>query len=128
MNWLDYIVPFSTAGATATGLYVGVIRPRQKLHLQHEAERTERRRQAGAFLDGVEPIAGVTDGAPPAAVRLQAVERGLNANTSAITVMAKRMDEANGTTADILALVKTMAPQLKAVTDTFPLKPERGHR
>jgi hypothetical protein len=115
VQWLDLFVPFGTAGAGAAAVYGTFVRPRQRAHEQHEKERAEIRRKSDAFMFGVEPIAGVIDGALSAPRRLQSVEQGLvivttglAKNTDAVVKMSDRMDEFNGG----VARIETMTTKL----------------
>ena len=61
--------------------------------------KTENQRQndIAAFLDGIPPVPGVTDGAQSAAMRMAKVEYGLSEVAQGQSLLEKRMDEANGT-------------------------------
>src|ERR1035437_10548121 len=100
MSWLDYFVPAGTFGPGSAAVYGTFVRPRQKVHEQHEKERADQRRKSDAFMFGVAPIEGVTTGALSAPRRLEAVEVGLNTvttglskNTDAVPHMARHMDK-----------------------------------
>jgi hypothetical protein len=120
-NWIDYLVPIGTAGAGAAAVYGTFVRPRQRVHEQHEKERAETRRKSDAFMFGITPIEGVTDGALSAPRRLQAVETGLTTvstglaqNTAAVTTMSNRIDKFNGS----VGRIETMASSLVDTTLT----------
>ena len=116
MNWFDYLAALGAfAGGMAT-VYTVWVRPRQKAHEQHEKERAEIRRKSDAFMFGIAPIEGVTDGALSAPRRMQAMETSMKEVVSGQGVLAKRMDEANGTTRRIETMVSGL------VTSTLTTK------
>lgn len=115
MQWIDFLVPFGTAAAGAAAVYGTFVRPRQKVHEQHEKERADQRRKSDAFMFGVAPIEGVTDGALSAPRRLQAVEIGLTKNTDAVMKLGEWQKEANGTakkTSDAVVEIRAMIQDL----------------
>ena len=77
----DTIVTLAcTAGgmvATWSVAYFGYIRPIRKEKREREEAEEAAQGLRDAFLDGVEPIDGVIEGAEPAALRLMAVEAEL---------------------------------------------------
>ena len=79
-----------SAGATAL---VALWRNRRESQRQDD----QRRSEITAFLDGVPPVPGVTDGALSAALRMAKVENGLSSVAKGQALLEKRMDEANGT-------------------------------
>lgn len=113
MNWVDYLVPFGTAAGGAASVYGLVVRPRQKEHEKHEAQRREQekeqaelRRRSDAFMYGMTPIEGVTEGALSAPVRLKAVEEQTRQVVKGQALLEKRMNEANGTSRDIKKMLQ----------------------
>lgn len=79
-------------GAGATAIFT-------TLRKRRDAAAAEAQRQAevNAFLEGVAPVPGVTDGVLSAALRVKKVEDGLNKVADGQALLERRMDEANGT-------------------------------
>lgn len=94
MGTLDATYLIVTIAGTALTTYVGVwatlIRPRNRERKRLAQVEAERQRRRDEFIDGIPAIPGMTDGV------LSAAERLKNA-ADAITVLAKRVDETNGT-------------------------------
>ena len=78
--------------AAATAL-IAIIRSKRQSKRQDD----QRASDISAFLDGVPPVPGVTDGALSAALRMAKVENGLGDVAKGQALLEKRMDEANGT-------------------------------
>jgi len=122
MNWVDYLVPFGTAGGGAASVYGLVVRPRQKEHMRHEAERDQKRRETDAFLYGIKPIDGVAEETLSAPRRLRAVELSVAAVVSSNkkvvegqSVLEERMKEANGAMGRIEGQVSILLLGTKAL-------------
>lgn len=118
MNWVDYLVPFGTAGGGAASVYGLVVRPRQKEHMRHEAVREERRRANDAFLNGVQGIEGVSETVLPAASRLQGVQRSVDKLTTQVTGLAEWQRDANGTTKRIESGLNDLTEMVKGIVVT----------
>ena len=61
------------------------------------AEEQRRDSESEAFMSGIPAIPGVTEGATAAPLRVQRLEKGLEAVAHGQSLLEKRMDEANGT-------------------------------
>ena len=120
MNWLEYFVPFGTAGGGAASVYGLVVRPRQKDHERNEAERKEQRRQSNGFMYGVKPIEGVTVGALSAPVRLHAVETSMVKVVLSVEELSVMVNESNGTVKRIENMVADIKPQVAAIAGKPP--------
>jgi hypothetical protein len=104
MSWVDFLVPFGTAGGGAASVYGLVVRPRQQEHLRHEAARKteaaellERRRQRDITIDGDVGIPGVRPPVIAMAVRLEKVEGKMGEVVATVGALGDWQKEANGT-------------------------------
>ena len=76
----------------------------------------ERQNDIAAFLDGIPPVPGVTDGAQSAAMRMAKVEHGLSDVAQGQALLEKRMDEANGTGRRTETMVRAIQEHLGLTT------------
>lgn len=118
----DILIPLGTFAGGAASIYGTIVRPRKREHEVHEKERerlnkekVEQRRLNDAFMYGVKPIEGVTEGALAAPVRLMAVETSMNAVALGQSILEKRMTEYNGTTKRIETAVADLSEMVKGI-------------
>ena len=119
--WVALGVIVATCGTTGA-LYTTIIKPTRKEHAKYEAERAEQLRISDAFIYGVKPIEGVTDGALSAPLRLQAVEHvmtnavvELGKNTAEVKRMGEWQKEANGTARRTELALQEIATQVTTI-------------
>lgn len=123
---VDYLIPIGTFIGGVASVYGLIVRPRKKDHERKEKERQEehdrnekkrqeQRRLSDAFMYGVAPIEGVTDGALAAPVRLMAVENSMHEVVRGQSLLEKRMSEYNGTTKRIEGAVNELSLMVKGI-------------
>ena len=114
------LITLLTGGAsTALGLYLGVIRPREKERKAASAAAAEKQAIHDQILDGVPPVPGMTEGQLAIAVRVQATEREVEKmrletkqNTDAVYNMSLRINQSNGKVAEIFKIVNALVPAI----------------
>jgi len=111
----NLIVALCAIAATLVGVWGTVIYPRSRERRKEKAVEEKKLSEQNAFLDGVPAVAGVTEGAKTAAVRLALVETGLRGVASGQALIEQRMDEANGTGKRTEQKVDKLASQLELV-------------
>ena len=102
--WIT-VTAFGSVLGTWSAIYVGKILPDRKAQEIAKDEHDEQASHLDAFLNGIEPIAGVTVGARPAAVRLESVETSMRKVADGQSLLERLMYEANGTAKSTLEKV-----------------------
>ena len=117
MNWIDYLVPFGTAGGGAASVYGLVVRPQTQRRKKREAEEEKKKLEREEDLDGIVSASGevVT---PRLVTRVRAIESEMKKVSDGQSLLEQRMDEANGTGKRTEQKVDALADLVRGIVKT----------